>query len=156
MDQVSNQEPVASSILTHQSLINLAKETAGKYALDPALVCAIVEQESSWNPWAIRYEPAFYVHYVMPQRGLSATEAYARAFSWGLMQIMGEVAREEGFKLDLPSLCDPTTGLDAGCNHFKRKLVSADHNVTKALLLWNGGNNTAYPAQVQARISKYQ
>lgn len=137
-------------------LVALAKEIAGKYALDPALVCAIVEQESSWNPWAFRYEPAFYAHYVMPQRGLSATEAYARAFSWGLLQIMAEVAREEGFRGDIPSLCDPATGLDAGCNHFKRKLVSADSNVTKALLLWNGGSNIAYPTQVMARVEKYQ
>lgn len=145
--------PVASSTLTLQ---NLAKEVAGKYALDPALVCAIVEQESGWNPWAIRYEPAFYAHYVMPQRGLSATEAYARAFSWGLMQIMGEVAREEGFHGDLPSLCDPETGLDAGCNHFKRKLVSADNDVGKALQLWNGGGNSLYSTQVLARVAHYR
>lgn len=137
-------------------LQTLAKQVAGKYALDPALVCAIVEQESGWNQYAIRYEPAFYLHYVLPQRGLSATEAYARAFSWGLMQVMGEVVREEGYRGDLPALCDPETGLDAGCNHFKRKLVSAEDNVTKALLLWNGGGNAAYPAQVIARIPKYQ
>jgi soluble lytic murein transglycosylase-like protein len=138
-----------------QNLVDLAKQIAQAHGLDPALVCAIVEQESSWNSWAIRYEPAFYTHYVMPQRGLTATEAYSRAFSWGLMQIMGEVAREEGFKGDLPSLCDPAIGLNAGCYHFQRKLASADNNVTKALLLWNGGSNTDYPSQVQARISKY-
>lgn len=147
---------MVSSTPTHQTLINLAKETAGRYALDPALICAIVEQESMWNSWAIRYEPAFYVHYVMPQRGLTATEAYARAFSWGLLQIMGEVAREEGFKDPLPSLCDPATGLDAGCQHFKRKLSNADQDVSKALLAWNGGGAPNYPAEVLARISKYQ
>lgn len=145
--------PVASSILTLQTL---AKATAGKYALDPALICAIVEQESSWNTWAIRYEPAFYAHYVMPQRNLSATEAYARAFSWGLMQLMGEVAREEGFHADLPSLCDPATGLDAGCNHFKRKLVQADNDIGRALQLWNGGGNALYSTQVLARVEKYK
>jgi soluble lytic murein transglycosylase-like protein len=138
------------------NLVALAKQTAGKYALDPALVCAICEQESSWNPWAVRYEPAFYLHYVMPQRGLTSTEAYGRAFSYGLMQVMGEVAREEGYKEDLPALFDPETGLDAGCNHFKRKLVSADNNVAKALLMWNGGGNLNYPAEVIAKIPKYQ
>jgi soluble lytic murein transglycosylase-like protein len=140
----------------HSNLIILAKQMAGKYALDPALICAIVEQESGWDIWAVRYEPAFYIHYVLPQRGLTATEAYGRAFSYGLLQLMGEVAREEGFKGPLPSLHDPEIGLDWGCTHFKRKLVSAENNVTKALLLWNGGNNTAYPTQVQARISQYQ
>lgn len=146
--------PVVS--LTPTPLTNLAKEIAGKYALEPALVCAIVEQESMWNPWAIRYEPAFYAHYVMPQRGLSATEAYARAFSWGLMQVMGEVAREEGFHGDLPSLCDPATGLDAGCTHFKRKMVQADSDIGKALQLWNGGGNAQYSVEVIARIPKYR
>lgn len=142
-----------SSILTLQTL---AKEIALQNELDPALVCAIVEQESAWNHWAIRYEPAFYIHYVMPIRGLSATEAYARSFSWGLMQIMGEVAREEGFKDDLPSLCNPATGLIAGCTHFKRKMVSAENNVNKALLLWNGGGAPNYPAEVLARVDKYR
>ena len=134
----------------------LAKEIATTFTLDPALVCAIIEQESSWNPWAIRYEPAFYAHYVMPQRGLTATEAYARAFSWGLMQIMGEVAREEGFHGDLPSLCDPHTGIVAGCNHFKRKLDNAEGGIQQALLAWNGGSNQQYPEQVLARVSKYR
>lgn len=146
--------PVVSSLPTLQSL---TKEVAGRYALDPALVCAIVEQESGWDSGAYRYEPAFYVHYVMPQRGLSATEAYARAFSWGLMQVMGEVARELGYLGKFTDLCIyPERGLDIGCNHFKHKLVSADNDVTKALLLWNGGSNKDYPSEVQARISKYK
>jgi soluble lytic murein transglycosylase-like protein len=149
-------EPTDKAASLIPTLQSLAKEAAGKYALDPALVCAIIEQESSWNPWAIRYEPAFYVHYVMPQRNLSATEAYARAFSWGLMQIMGEVAREEGFPGDLPSLCDPAIGLDAGCNHFKRKLVQANNDVAHALQLWNGGGNPQYFTQVLARVAKYR
>jgi soluble lytic murein transglycosylase-like protein len=144
---------VPSSI---QILQSLAKEIAGNYALDPALVCAIIEQESGWNTYAIRYEPAFYAHYVMPQRGLTATEAYARAFSWGLMQCMGEVVREEGFHGDLPSLCDPTTGINAGCKHFKAKLDNAKGGIQEALLAWNGGGNPQYPEQVLARVFKYR
>jgi soluble lytic murein transglycosylase-like protein len=147
------QNPEALSTPTLQ---NLAKTIAGKYALEPALVCAVIEQESGWNTWAIRYEPAFYTHYVMPQRGLSATEAYARAFSWGLMQCMGEVAREEGFQGDLASLCDPETGIDVGCNHLKRKMAAANNDVYKSLLLWNGGSNLQYPTEVMARMPKYR
>ncbi len=45
-------------------LQTLARKAAAAQALDPALVCAVVEQESSWNPWAIRYEPVFFSKYV--------------------------------------------------------------------------------------------
>lgn len=143
-------------ISSTQIVQNLAKEIAANHGLDPALVCAIVEQESGWDIWAVRYEPAFYIHYVLPQRGLTATEAYGRAFSYGLLQLMGEVAREEGFSGPLPSLHDPTIGLNAGCNHFKRKLATADNDVKKALLLWNGGGNPNYPSEVLARVDKYK
>jgi soluble lytic murein transglycosylase-like protein len=98
-------------------LVALASRAAGAHALWPELVCAIVEQESAWNPWALRYEPAFYERYIAPfltarrldrpDSRLAAltspgipddpTESRARAFSWGLMQVIGQVAREHGF-----------------------------------------------------------
>jgi soluble lytic murein transglycosylase-like protein len=144
------------------SLIALAKVTAAKYDLDPALVCAIVEQESGWNEFAIRYEPAFMSKYVAPQYTagkLTATEAYARAFSWGLMQVMGEVAREEGFLGgSLSELCDPSTGLDAGCKHLRKildRVGAVDNAQQLALLAWNGGGNAEYPEEVEARIATY-
>lgn len=135
-------------------LVQLAKTTAQSHGLDPVLVCAIVEQESGWCPWAIRFEPAFLERYVKPL-GLSDTEATARSVSWGLMQLMGEVARELGYKDHLAALCDPAIGLDWGCKHFANKLKSAAGDVHKALLLWNGGGNPSYPDQVLARCQKY-
>lgn len=123
--------------------------------LDPALCCAICEQESAGNPWAIRYEPAFYLRYEAAQN-LTPTEKTARAMSWGLFQLMGESAREIGYKGDLAALCDPTTGITWGLLLFQKKLALAKNDVTKALLFWNGGSNTAYPGQVLARVSKYQ
>jgi soluble lytic murein transglycosylase-like protein len=142
--------------LSKEDLIAMAKATAVKHGLDPYLICGMVEQESDWETFAIRYEPAFYMHYVRPIAGLTATEAYARSFSWGLMQVMGECARENGFKDGLASMCDPQTGLDQGCIHFLRKMKSADEDVTKALLLWNGGGNAEYASQVLARVDKYK
>lgn len=138
------------------ALIQLAKDTATKHGLDPVLVCAVCEQESGWDTWAIRMEPAFYRHYVQPLN-LPDTEAYARSFSWGLMQCMGEVAREAGFKGRFCSeLCAPATGLEFGCRILSSKLSRAGQDITKALLLWNGGSNTQYPSQVQARMDKYR
>jgi len=153
------------------SLIALATDAAKKYGLDPALVCAVIEQESGWDTWAIRYEPAFFTKYVAPilaTKMISVTEAYARSFSWGLMQVMGQVAYEEGFPGKYFSLlCDPATGIDAGCKHlakmFKAAAAAAGpipltdaETQREALLHWNGGGNPAYPSEVIARIPTYQ
>jgi soluble lytic murein transglycosylase-like protein len=141
------------------STLDARKQLAGKYAakydLLPELVCAVVEQESSWSPWAIRYEPAFYTRYVMPL-GLPETEARARSISWGLCQIMGEVARELGFVGPMASLCDPDTGLEWGCRKLKKCFDAVGGDTQKALLHWNGGGNPDYPAQVVARVEKYK
>jgi soluble lytic murein transglycosylase-like protein len=141
-------------------LIALAHTAAKSHSLWPELVCAIVEQESSWNRWAVRYEQAFYDRYVAPAIARGAlrdeTEARARAFSWGLMQVMGQVARENGFSAtSLAALCDPAAGLDLGCRVFAAKLAAAEGNVTRALLLWNGGANPSYPDAVLMRTQRY-
>ena len=71
-------------------LLALAQRAAEAEGLDVALVCAVVEQESGWNPWAMRYEPAFFAKYVAPlytNNKVGATEAYARgcvaSAAWG-------------------------------------------------------------------------
>lgn len=145
-----------SESITKQELIGAARAAAARHSLDPALVCAVVEQESGWDPWATRYEPAFRVRYVAPL-GLPVTEEVTRSISWGLMQVMGQVAREAGFSGSfLPELCDPETGLEWGCVVLGKKLAQAGGDPAKALQLWNGGGNANYSAQVLARTSQYQ
>jgi soluble lytic murein transglycosylase-like protein len=149
-----------SALSPSTELVALAHGAAQAHGLWPELVCAIVEQESSWNPWALRYEPAFYERYIAPQiaRGAIAdiTESRARSFSWGLMQVMGQVAREYGFTgASLASLCNPAAGLEIGCRVFAAKLAAAEGHATRALLLWNGAGNHDYPASVLARAAHY-
>ena len=104
----------------------LIQRAALKYDLPTALVSAIVMIESSGEPFALRYEPLFFSRYIEKLPGVKAispcsfeTERFARATSWGLMQIMGQVARERGFDQPfLSALCDPETGLDYGCRHL--------------------------------------
>src|ERR1700719_4074968 len=121
------------------ALIALARNVGAQDALDPALVCAIVEQESAWDPHAIRYEPAFRTRYVAPL-GLPPSEEIARSISWGLLQVMGQVARERGFRGKfLSALCDPEAGLDFGCAALAAKVDAAQGDVARALALWNGG-----------------
>lgn len=142
-----------------EPLIKLAKEAALAQGLDPGLICCICEQESGWNPYAIRYEPAFMSRYVAPlytTNKITATEAFARCFSWGLTQCLGQVARENGWTGPLPQLCDPSAGLLVGCRIFAKKLVLAKGDIRQALLYYNGGANKAYPDQVLARLPKYR
>ena len=140
-------------------LLSLARRIAIAHSLEPALVCAVVEQESSWNPWAMRYEPAFFAKYVAglyTNNKISASEAYARGFSWGLMQVMGQVAREAGFgEPFLSALCDPADGLDIGCKVLKKKLDAMAGDVIRGLQAWNGGGDPAYASQVLARRPHY-
>jgi soluble lytic murein transglycosylase-like protein len=145
--------------LPSSQLVVLARKAAVAQSLDPGLVCAVIEQESNWNPWAIRYEPAFFAKYVASlytNNKVSASEAYARGFSWGLMQVMGQVAREFGFDGPfLASLCDPEQGLAVGCKVLRKKFDVNAGDATRALLAWNGGANTVYAAQVLARRAHY-
>ncbi len=143
----------------HPEIIELARRIAATHGLEPALVCAVIEQESAWNPWAVRYEPGFLSRYVAPlytAGKLSATEAYTRSMSWGLMQVMGQVARESGFAgQSLAELCDPETSLEFGCRILAARLARARGDVASALLAWNGGANANYAAEVLARTPNY-
>ena len=139
--------------------IELARSIAAAHGLDPALVCAVIEQESAWDPWAVRYEPGFMSRYVAPLYAagkLSATEAYTRAMSWGLMQVMGQVARESGFSgASLCELCDAAVGLKLGCAVLAARITRAKGDVQAALLAWNGGANDRYAMEVLARTRNY-
>jgi soluble lytic murein transglycosylase-like protein len=145
-----------STLPVSSVLIRLARATAERHRLDPAIVCALIEQESDWQTYSVRYEPAFRARYVA-NLVLSPTEEFTRSVSWGLMQLMGQVAREHGFKGKfLSSLCDPEIGLELGCEVFKTKLAAAAGDISAALNLWNGGANLNYAPQVIARVEKYQ
>ncbi|HEV1286562.1 MAG TPA: transglycosylase SLT domain-containing protein [Bryobacteraceae bacterium] len=159
--------------LARQKAMVYCRQPGCKYAPDPCqdpthlrldgdLVCAIAEQESSWNPWEIRFEPGFLSKYIVPieeKDKIRPTEAYARSFSWGLMQVMGEDAREDGFTgVSLAELCDPPVGLDAGCKRFARivrRVGAIPDAQSVALLHWNGGADPNYPCQVLARLPAY-
>lgn len=143
--------------MMQKELQQLAIAQAHNYGLDPALVCAVCEHESGgWNPWAIRWEPAFYTRYVASMKNLSETEKMARAFSYGLMQVMGQVAREQGYTAKyLTQLCDPMDNLTHGCVKLKKCMTRAEGDVRIALLTYNGGGNPNYPALVLAGVPNY-
>lgn len=143
-------------LTTNDARLALVRKWAAKYGLDALIVCAVIEQESSWNPWAIRFEPAFETRYIHPALPTAPTTLeLTKAISFGLMQIMGEVAIEKGFQgRFLTELCDPDTGIDFGCRKLQE--CFAKHSTPEAALLaYNGGGNSFYASQVLARVAHY-
>lgn len=154
--------------MTRDELVLVAKDIATAHGLDPILVCAVVEQETegTWNPLCIRFEPDFLRRYVEPilaegkikhDRLVSvSTEEFARCFSWGLLQVMGEVAREYGFVRPwLSELTIPAIGLDIGCKILSSKIAGRGGDVVRGLQAWNGGSNPTYATEVLARKPHY-
>lgn len=139
--------------LTRAQIIDVVKLKCEE--LDPVLICAIIEQESDFEPWSYRYEPGFLRRYVVNLNLPDLTEAEGRSFSWGLMQTMGQSVREIGYTGPLPQLCEPETGIYWGCKLFRYKLIRANHDVKTALNYWNGGGNPHYPDEVLARLGKF-
>lgn len=113
--------------MTNEELHGLAVSMAHGADVDTDLVCAIVGVESSWNVWAVRYEP-LYAYLETPDEWAhkagvdTPTEIINQKMSWGLMQVMGGVARQYGFTKVLSMLCDPALGLQFGIEHLKSKI----------------------------------
>lgn len=161
------------------SLVNEAAERAG---ISVPLVRAIVQVESTWNRFAWNPEPRYRflwnVELNRPFRVLTEDERtsevppadfptlagdrdqewWGQQASWGLMQIMGAVAREGGFTAPyLPELTDPAANLLVGCRHLRGLLQWAAGDVSKAVGAYNAGRGgfaspagQAYRAKVKA------
>jgi soluble lytic murein transglycosylase-like protein len=141
-------------------LIALARKIAAAHHLDAEVVCGMCERESTWDPWSIRYEDGFYTKYIekmiASHQLTNPTEERARAFSWGLMQVMGEVAREMGYTGPLAELCDPATGIEVGCRTLAHKIATNEGSIANSLQAYNGGSNPRYAAEVLALAEKYR
>lgn len=121
----------------------LIEKYAKKYAIPAGLIKAIIEQESGGNTFAMRYEKG-YPYLVKPFNKYhfnEATEKVSQQISWGLMQIMGAVARERGFTgRYLSELTNPKVGLKYGCKHLKWN-YNRYNNWQDAISAFNQGSN---------------
>ena len=149
--------------MTKPELISLARRVAVKEGISANVFCALVETESGWNPWAARYEPGFKKRYIDPIKSVErfgsisyATEREHRSTSWGLCQVMGQVARELGCTVhSLVQLCEPQTGLTYGAKRLKKAMDRKGGNVREALLNYNGGSEKTYPDIVLEKVKNY-
>lgn len=146
------------------NVIEAIKATAALHRLDAMLIMRVVIVESAGNPWAWNPEPRYRYFWDMrvnrPFRTITAEEQrdefppidfraisgdndqewWAQQASWGLMQVMGAVAREHGFRGSyLTELLESVTGLHYGCLHLGAMLRWADGDVERALAAYNGG-----------------
>ena len=103
-----------------------------------ACVKAICFVESSFDEFAIRYEPG-YKWLIGTDETLTATERMGQMCSWGLMQVMGGVAREAGFQGSFPHLCDPFLGLRYGLKHLTKFYMKYGY-WQDALAAYNAGS----------------
>jgi hypothetical protein len=158
---------------------------ADRFAVPRPIVLAIVEQESTFDPWAWNPEPKYrYLWDVLmskPFRKLTPAEEssefpppdfkaprgvpadaewWGQQASWGLMQVMGAVARERGFVgRFLSQLCDPPEGLKYGCIHLAGYLRRYK-DPFPAIEAFNGGpgavgKNAKYAGEVLARLEHF-
>lgn len=144
--------------MTHDALVALVKQEAQKQGVPWEAVYAICMTESSGNEFAIKHES----HYRWTfGSSLTLGETLGQKTSWGLMQIMGAVAREYGMTDQFSALWDPAINLNYGIQHLKR--LKAKHGTwPHAISAYNAGTpividgkykNQGYVDKVLARWS---
>ncbi len=123
----------------------LVKEKCRNYpSVDPKLVDAIIQVESGYNPWAVRYEPKFTIRNIPDKyarmNGITVeTERVLNKMSFGLGQIMGSTARWLGFQGPLTALCDPELNVTWMCKYLI-KLKTENHVLENVIASYNAGS----------------
>ena len=90
----------------------LVREAAERHSVDPALVRAVIETESHWNP-----------------------SAYSRKGAVGLMQLIPTTAQRFGAN----NAFNPKENVDAGVRYLKALLERYNGNLDLALAAYNAG-----------------
>jgi hypothetical protein len=146
------------------------------------LILAIIDTESSGNPWAWNSEPKYRwlwnVKTDAPFRQLRADEIdaevppidfpsypgtardqewWGQQSSFGLLQVMGAAAREQGFRGQyLTELADPVTNIEYGVKHLWNYAYQYGNRSTgQALARWNSGgrpDDGTYAAKVMKKL----
>lgn len=137
-------------------------EIIGKqFDVDPNLIAAIIQTESSGVTWRQRFEASYepgdstddpnyfrvlpsQKYLVAPERwakscGIStATETMLQYTSHGLMQVMGYTARGMGYEDNLAEMLEPGIGIYWGTLYLSQKL-KAYQSTRSAIAAYNAG-----------------
>ncbi|MBT8187839.1 MAG: lytic transglycosylase domain-containing protein [Croceitalea sp.] len=116
-----------------------------EFEINPKIIAAIVMQESAGNPYATRYEDHYrwtldIERFARKNRISRDTENMQQKTSWGLMQIMGGLARELGFEGPLVRLCEPEINLRLGIKHILNLKQRYSKNLSDVIAAYNAGS----------------
>lgn len=119
------------------------KKAAKLRRVEPELIAAIVSAESGGDTLANRYEAHYRytldeARFARKNRISLDTEIINQKTSWGLMQVMGGVAREHGYFGPLVKLTNPKLGLRFGIMHFT-KFIDKYDDIPSAISAYNQG-----------------
>lgn len=159
----------------------IVEREAKRAELTPAWILGIITVESggetgAWNPepkyryfWDLRTNAPFrkpteaeLASEIPPKdfaapRGIDAdAEWWAQQASWGLMQVMGAVARERGFTgRHIPDLCvKPELNLLVGCRHLRALLRRHGGKLDLAVASYNAGSPRLDEPRVRDYVTK--
>ena len=147
-------------MLTKSQIIKALKDECERQDLDPILMQAIMEHESSYIAKKVKFERGFIWYYKVNDYAqlygiTQESEQYFQKFSWGLFQVMGGSAREffTGFMTDL---LDEVTNIRVGCAYFKKHCEVFQY-VNDQIVSYNEGPgfkkvNGAYNPEGQAYL----
>ena len=131
-------------MLQSNDLHNMIKTAAEKYEIDPAIIYGVIQQESTGNHVACRFEKNYRwlmkpIKKYAPTNCTKDTEETLQKMSFGLMQMMGAVFRELGYKDWLSKvLILPELQLDYGCKFLKKKIDK--YGLHAGILSYNSGS----------------
>lgn len=126
---------------------------ADSFDVPPSLLAAVIQEESRFDPWAARTEPHYKRNRTVQAESLAwsrrhhgtptaATELDDRSRSIGLMQVMGQVAREQGCQERyLSALHLPRNGIHHGAKRLRILLDRYRGDTLAAISAYNQGNN---------------
>lgn len=123
------------------------REVCSDLNLNPNMIAALILTESTGKTCAMRFEPGW--RWFAPTVDIKTfaenigcsfeTEKNGQATSWGLLQVMGTVAREHGFRGWFSELCQPEVGIRYGALHFK-KMFKREGTLEAAVSSYNAGS----------------
>lgn len=131
--------------MTKEELKPAIVSAAARHGLDPAIVFGVCVQESVLDPHAVRYEPRFkYIQRcpdLKPSHCSVLTEEALQKMSWGIMQVMGAVLREQGYGgwLYLFGTESIDVQLAAGCRHLAMN-IKRWGSVEAGIAAYNAGS----------------
>ena len=98
--------------MSRDGVEKIVREAADRHSVDPALVRAVIETESNWNP-----------------------RAWSHKGAGGLMQLIPTTAQRYGAS----DVFDPQQNINAGVKHLKWLLERYNGNLDLALAAYNAG-----------------